>query len=84
MNSKLCRELRKELDLLHNNYDALYEHMISLSEELKRSELENEYRSAFISYRQLDEEYEYFRANSHHDRVKVNGEDLPFDTFTLD
>lgn len=84
MNSKRCRKLMKELELMHTNYDELYDHMIELSEDLKRAYLENEYKSAFISYYQLDNEYAYFRNKAHRIKASINGEELPFDTFTID
>ncbi|MDD3041268.1 MAG: hypothetical protein PHO71_25820 [Bacteroides sp.] len=55
------------------------EHILSMQEDCKRSDLELQYLRDFISYKGLNKEFQYFRENSHEER----SEDLPFSYFTL-
>lgn len=77
--AKSKKELKKLYKNLRKLYTELSVEMSDRSEEKKRDDIEWKYLSDFIYYKNLDEEFKYFRENAHEEA----DENLPFSKFTL-
>lgn len=64
---------------LYENYEELSGFLTSALDSQYRDMEEMRYLSEFIRYKELDEEYAYFRENAH----EVNKRDMPFPILTL-
>ena len=64
---------------LYENYEELSGFLTSALDSQYRDMEEMRYLCEFIRYKDLDEEYSYFRENAH----EVNRRDMPFPILTL-
>ena len=64
---------------LYDQLDEMSGFICSLLKDQEFDHTEIKYLSGFISYKNLEEEYQYFRENAHEEYDK----DLPFPTLTL-
>ena len=64
---------------LYENYEELSGFLRSTLDSLDSDMEEKRYLYDFIHYKELDDEYRYFRENAHED----TREDLPFPSFVL-
>lgn len=64
---------------LQESYDEMHEYLLGLIEDHNRTLAELRYRSEFISYKNLEDEFHYFKEHS----KEVYDEDLPFSRLTL-
>ena len=64
---------------LEERYAEVSDHLMSLTEDYRNLEEELRYLCEFLSYKQLEEEFRYFRANAHEEY----DEDMPFPYLTL-
>ena len=64
---------------LYENYEELSGFLTSALDSQYRDMEEMRYLYEFIRYKDLDEEYNYFRENAH----EVNRRDMPFPILTL-
>lgn len=73
------KDLKRELRLVRSNYAELYEHLVDVEAQYADLYLTYRYLSDFISYKNLSDEYYYFRENA----CEKQDEDNPFGCFTL-
>jgi hypothetical protein len=64
---------------LQQRYEKMNDFLMSLLEDTKRNEADLRYLTDFIHYKNLDEEFRYFRENAHEDTES----ELPFPYLTL-
>ena len=64
---------------LQIRYDEMHEYLLQLIEEHERALEELRYKSEFIYYKELEDEFLYFQRNAHEEF----DEDLPFSRLTL-
>lgn len=64
---------------LQERYKEMNEFLLSLIEDNKQAGEELRYLHEFISYKELDEEFYYFKKNAHEEF----DEDMPFSRLTL-
>jgi hypothetical protein len=64
---------------LQQRYEEMNDFLMSLLEDTKRNEADLRYLTDFIHYKNLDEEFRYFRENAHEDTES----ELPFPYLTL-
>lgn len=60
-------------------YDEMHEYLLELIEDHNRTLAELRYMSEFITYKKLDDEFQYFQKHAH----EIRDEDLPFSRLTL-
>lgn len=70
---------QKQYIELQRRFDEMSEHVLELTDDLRRTEMEQRYLTDFLSYKKLDEEYRYFRENA----VETYDDGLPFPYFTI-
>lgn len=70
---------KKELKSLSKRYNEMNEYLLELIAEHEHSVNELRYLYSFISYKDLNDEFIYFRHNAHEE----NDENLPFSYLTL-
>lgn len=68
-----------QLQLLQKSYDEMYEFLQDQMADCERMETELRYRSEYIEYKGLSEDFLYFRQNAHEEY----DEDMPFPYLTL-
>lgn len=61
------------------HYNAVYEHMSELEDDNKWLISELNYYAAFIKWKNLNDEFEYFKKNA----FEIHDEDFPFPILTL-
>ncbi len=64
---------------LQECYDEMNEYLLELIEDHNRTLAELRYRSEFISFKNLEDEFHYFKEHAY----EVYDEDLPFSRLTL-
>lgn len=64
---------------LYDELDELRHYICNLLDDQEDTHTEIKYLSGFINYKNLEEEYLYFRENAHEEYE----DDLPFPTLTL-
>lgn len=70
---------KKQYRSLQECYDEMHEYLLQLIEEHERTLVELRYKSEFIYYKELEDEFLYFQRNTHEEY----NEDLPFSRLTL-
>ena len=76
--NKVIKE-QKKYQNLQERYEEMNDYLLELIEEHRRYEVNLKYLSDFVHYKQLDEEYLYFREHAHEDENL----ELPFPYLTL-
>lgn len=71
--------MQNRYDILLQINDEMLEHIRDLEQDQKQLEHESSYMKAFIHYRNLDDDYIYFREHAR----EVYDEDNPFPYITL-
>lgn len=71
--NKVIKE-QKKYQNLQERYEEMNDYLLELIEEHRRYEVNLKYLSDFVHYKQLDEEYLYFREHAHEDE----NSELPF------
>ena len=71
--NKVIKE-QKKYQNLQERYEEMNDYLLELIEEQRRYEVNLKYLSDFVHYKQLDEEYLYFREHAHEDE----NSELPF------
>ena len=69
----------KNYEYLKELHQLLCNEMLSLQDSYRLQQLEVNYLRAYIRWKHLEEEYNYFVQNAH----EVQDEDMPFSYFTL-
>ena len=64
--NKVIKE-QKKYQNLQERYEEMNDYLLELIEEHRRYEVNLKYLSDFVHYKQLDEEYLYFREHAHED-----------------
>lgn len=77
-NNKVFKEQNIYQNLLER-YEEMNEYLLGLMEESKRQEADLRYLNAFIHFKELDEEFRYFREHAHEE----HDPELPFSYLTL-
>lgn len=70
---------QKDQRNLQNRYTEALDHILELEDEHRYWSTELQYLNDYIHYKNLDEDYQYFRENAHEER----DENLPFAFYTL-
>ncbi len=65
---------------IHSIMNELYDHIQDQDGEIKELSLELKYLNDFITWHGLTEDFEFFKANAHEEKLD---EDLPFTTYVL-
>jgi len=73
------KTIKQRYETLLKNCEEVSYYIQALRDELEYTSEELRYKTAFISYKQLDEEFCHFRKNAHEEF----DDDLPFPTLTL-
>ena len=77
-NNKVFKEQNKYHNLLER-YEEMNDFLLELMDEHKRAEEDLRYLGDFIRYKNLDEDFHYFREHAHEEYES----DLPFSHLTL-
>lgn len=77
--AKSKKEIKKLYKHLRKNHTDLSDEFSNLIEEKNSDDIEWRYLSEFIHYKNLDEEFKYFRENAHEEV----DENLPFSRLKL-
>ena len=75
----MAKKYKKKYKRLEERYEILKEHMLDITDDNERYLNELRYLEAFIEWRNLNEEFLYFKNNAYE---KYN-ENLPFSRLTL-
>ena len=75
----MAKKYKKKYKRLEERYDILNEHMLDITNDNERYLNDLRYLEAFIDWKNLNEEFLYFKNNAYE---KYN-EDLPFSRLTL-
>ena len=74
----MAKKYKKKYKRLEERYDILNEHMLDITYDNERYLDDLRYLEAFIDWKNLNEEFLYFRNNAYE-----KDEDLPFSRLTL-
>ena len=75
----MAKKYKKKYKRLEERYDILNEHMLDMTDDNKRYLNELRYLEAFIDWKNLNEEFLYFKNNTY----EKYDEDSPFSRLTL-
>ena len=75
----IVKKYKKKYKRLEERYDILNEHMLDITDDNERYLNELRYLEAFIDWKNLNEEFLYFKNNAY----EKYDEDLPFSRLTL-
>ena len=75
----MAKKYKKKYKRLEERYDILNKHMLDITDDNERYLKDLRYLEAFIDWKNLNEEFLYFKNNAYE---KYN-EDLPFSRLTL-
>ena len=75
----MAKKYKKKYKRLEERYDILNEHMLDMTDDNKRYLNDLRYLESFIDWKNLNEEFLYFKKNAYE---KYDG-DLPFSRLTL-
>ena len=75
----MAKKYKKKYKRLEERYDILNEHMLDITDDNERYLNELRYLEAFIEWKNLNEEFLYFKNNAY----EMYDEDLPFSRLTL-
>lgn len=73
------RKIQSRYQDLHERHQELSDYLSSLLDDYSRAEEELYYFTEFVRFKELEEEFRYFRENAHEEYE----EDLPFPYLTL-
>ena len=77
-NKKLIKR-KKKYQKLQERYEEMDDYLVDLMEKHKRTEEECRFLHDFVHYKELDEEFRYFREHAHEDE----NSELPFPYLVL-
>ena len=75
----MAKKYKKKYKLLEERYDILNKHMLDITDDNERYLKDLRYLEAFIDWKNLNEEFLYFKNNAY----EKYDEDLPFSRLTL-
>lgn len=75
----MAKKYKKKYKRLKERYDILNEHMLDITDDNKRYLNELRYLESFIDWKNLNDEFLYFKNNAY----EKHDEDLPFSRLTL-
>lgn len=75
----MAKKYKKKYKRLEERYDILNEHMLDITDDNERYLNELRYLETFIEWKNLNEEFLYFKNNAY----EMYDEDLPFSRLTL-
>ena len=75
----MAKKYKKKYIRLKERYDILNEHMLDITDDNERYLNELRYLEAFIDWKNLNDEFLYFKNNAY----EKYDEDLPFSRLTL-
>lgn len=75
----MAKKYKKKYKRLEERYDILNEHMLDITDDNERYLKNLRYLEAFIDWKNLNEEFLYFKNNAY----EKYDEDLPFSRLTL-
>ena len=75
----MAKKYKKKYKRLEERYEILKEHMLDITDDNERYLNELRYLEAFIEWRNLNEEFVYFKNNAY----EKYDENLPFSRLTL-
>ena len=75
----MAKKYKKKYNRLEERYDILNEHMLDITDDNERYLKNLRYLEAFIDWKNLNEEFLYFKNNAY----EKYDEDLPFSRLTL-
>lgn len=75
----MAKKYKKKYKRLEERYEILKEHMLDITEDNERYLNELRYLEAFIEWKNLNEEFLYFKNNAY----EKYDENLPFSRLTL-
>ena len=75
----MAKKYKKKYNRLEERYDILNEHMLDITDDNERYLKDLRYLEAFIDWKNLNEEFLYFKNNAY----EKYDEDLPFSRLTL-
>ena len=78
-NSKVIKKQMKQYQHLLERYEEMNDYLLALIDEHERTKKERRYMSDFIHYKNLDEEFSYFKEHAHED----TDTELPFPYLVL-
>lgn len=78
-NSKVIKKQMKQYQHLLEGYEEMNDYLLELIDEHERTKKERRYMSDFIHYKNLDEEFSYFKEHAHED----TDTELPFPYLVL-
>lgn len=78
-NSKVIKKQMKQYQHLLERYEEMNDYLLELIDEHERTKKERRYMSDFIHYKNLDEEFSYFKEHAHED----TDTELPFPYLVL-
>ena len=78
-NSKVIKKQMKQYQHLLERYEEMNDYLLELIGEHERTKKERRYMSDFIHYKNLDEEFSYFKEHAHEDTET----ELPFPYLVL-
>ena len=77
--NKVIKKQAKQYQLLQERYEEMNDYLLELIDEHERTKKERRYMSDFIHYKNLDEEFSYFKEHAHED----TDTELPFPYLVL-
>lgn len=77
--NKSINKSEKQYQFLLERYEEMNEFLLNLIHENERTQEEQRYMNDFIHYKNLDEEFKYFKEHAHEDTET----DLPFPYLVL-
>lgn len=77
-NNKVIK-VQKQYQFLQERYEEMNDYLLELIAEHERTQEENRYMNDFIHYKNMDEEFAYFRKYAHEDTET----ELPFPYLVL-
>ena len=78
-NIKVIKKQMKQYQHLLERYEEINDYVLELIDEHERTKKERRYMSDFIHYKNLDEEFSYFKEHAHED----TDTELPFPYLVL-
>ena len=75
----MAKKYKKKYKRLEERYDILNKHMLDITDDNERYLKDLRYLEAFIDWKNLNEEFLYFKKNAY----EKYDEDLPFSRLTL-
>ena len=78
-NNKVIKKQTKRYQHLLERYEEMNDYLLELIDEHERTKKERRYMSDFIHYKNLDEEFSYFKEHAHED----TDTELPFPYLVL-